>query len=74
MLWLWYRLVATAPIRPLAWELPYAKEVALEKAKKKKKGLGTPIVAQWRMNLNSIYEVVHLIPGLIQWVKDLTLP
>ena len=24
LLWLWHRLVATAPIRPLAWELPYA--------------------------------------------------
>jgi len=29
--------VATAPIRPLAWELPYATSAALEKAKKKKK-------------------------------------
>ena len=24
LLWLWYRLAATAPIRPLAWEPPYA--------------------------------------------------
>ena len=23
-LWLWYRLAAAAPIRSLAWELPYA--------------------------------------------------
>ena len=23
-LWLWCRLVAVAPIQPLAWELPYA--------------------------------------------------
>jgi len=29
--------VATAPIRPLAWESPYAVGVALEKKKKKKK-------------------------------------
>ena len=29
------RLVATALIRPLAWEPPYATGVALEKAKKK---------------------------------------
>ena len=28
---------ATALITPLAWELPYATEVALEKTKKKKK-------------------------------------
>ena len=33
-LWLWCRPVATAPIRPLAWELPYAEGAALEKAKK----------------------------------------
>ena len=30
------RLVATAPIRPLAWEPPYAVEAAQEKAKKTK--------------------------------------
>ena len=28
-LWLWYRLAATAPIRPLAWEPPYAAGTAL---------------------------------------------
>ena len=32
------RLVATALIRPLAWEPPYATGVALEKAKKKRWG------------------------------------
>ena len=34
---LWCRLAATAPIRPLAWEPPYALGVALEKAKRQKK-------------------------------------
>ena len=37
LLWLWCRAVATAPIRPLAWEPPYATGAALEKAKKDKK-------------------------------------
>ena len=37
LLWLWHRPAAAAPIRPLAWEPPYAAGVALEKAKKKKK-------------------------------------
>ena len=37
LLWLWYRLVATAQIRPLAWEPPYAVGAALEKTKKKDK-------------------------------------
>ena len=35
LLWLWCRLVATAPIRPLAWESPYAAGAAEEIAKKK---------------------------------------
>ena len=34
LLWLWYRLVATAPIRPLAWEPPYATGTALEKTER----------------------------------------
>ena len=33
LLWLWYRLTATAPIQPLAWEPPYAAGVALKKKK-----------------------------------------
>ena len=36
LLWLWQRPVATAPIRPLAWEPPYATGVALEMAKSQK--------------------------------------
>ena len=34
---LWRRPVATAPIRPLAWEPPYAMGRALEKKKRQKK-------------------------------------
>jgi len=37
LLWLWRRLVATAPIRPLAWEPPYAAGAAQEIAKRQKK-------------------------------------
>ena len=37
MLWLWRRPVAAAPIRPLAWDPPYAVGAALEKAKRQKK-------------------------------------
>ena len=25
LLWLWYRVTAVAPVRPLAWEPPYAR-------------------------------------------------
>ena len=37
LLWLWCGLADTAPIRLLAWKLPYAGEAALEKAKRQKK-------------------------------------
>ena len=35
LLWLWCRQAAIAPIRPLAWQPPYAAGVALKKKKKK---------------------------------------
>ena len=38
--WLRRRQVATAPIRPLAWEPPYATGAALERQKEKKKFWG----------------------------------
>ena len=39
LLWLWHRLEAVAPIRPLAWEPPYAVGEALKRppAPQKKK-------------------------------------
>ena len=37
LLWLWHRPAATALIRPLAWEPPYATGAGLENTKKKKK-------------------------------------
>ena len=36
LLWLWCKLAGVAPIRPLAWEIPYAVGTALKKRKKKK--------------------------------------
>ena len=37
LLWLWWRLAVAAPIRPLAWEFPYAIGAALKRKKEKKK-------------------------------------
>jgi len=37
LLWLWRRLVATAPTVLLAWEPPYAAREAQEMAKRQKK-------------------------------------
>ena len=34
LLWLWCRPVATAPIPPLAWQLPHATPTALKRKKK----------------------------------------
>ena len=33
LLRLWHRLEAAAPVKPLAWELPYATDVALRRKK-----------------------------------------
>ena len=62
LLWLWRRQAATAPIRPLAWEPPYATSVALEKYKKSQNNNnnnnnddgGVPAVAQWVKNLTAV--------------------
>ena len=47
LLWLWCRLAAAVPIRPLAWEPLYAAGAAPEKTKKiekKKSWLALPLV------------------------------
>ena len=65
--WLWRRSVATAPIRPLAWESPYAVGVALGKEKKK------------IFLVNTGHAIVIRLGGeagsslVVQWVKDLAL-
>ena len=63
LLWLWRRPAATATIRPLAWEPPYASGVALEKQKdlkKKKKKRNWSLVAP---NMDSqLYNLLGLWP------------
>ena len=44
LLWLWRRLTAIAPMRPLAWEPPHVAGVALKRPKKKKKNIATKTI------------------------------
>ena len=60
LLWLWHRLAATAPIRPLAWELPYTTSAALKRQKTKKKNLACCCCSIGH-NCNCSWD---LIPGL----------
>ena len=71
---LWCRLAATALIRPLAWDLPYAVGVALKSQKKKKekrkeKKKKTQMVNKPQRNLKGnnvsiIYNLNILVPKL----------
>ena len=78
LLWLWPRPAAVAPIRPLAWEPPYAVGVALKRQNKnknkKKMCFWSSRCGTVETNLTKNHEVVALIPGLAQWLKDLVLP
>ena len=58
LLWLWHRLEAIAPIRPLAWEPPYAAGVALKKQTKNK-------INQQTKKLNGLELFLVLLPSLI---------
>ena len=67
LLWLWRRPVATALIRPLAWEPPYAVGAALEKAKRQKKkkvgaypfcyACGFPELAFWTEHSSDVWSI-----------------
>ena len=60
LLWLWHRPVAIAPIRPLAWEPPYAAGAAQRNSKKKKR--------MWCKNLTQ--ETAKPIPTLLPLRKN----
>ena len=78
LLWLWRRPVATAPIRPLAWEPPYAAGAAQRNSKKTKKKkkieIRVPVVAQWLTNPTRNHELAGSVPALAQRVNDPALP
>ena len=58
MRWLWHRPGATALIRPLAWETPYAAGAALKKKKKRKKEKKrNAIFIDWVLEAISFHDV-----------------
>ena len=61
LLWLWCRLAATALIRPLAWEPPYATEEALEKEKKQKKKCGMGYAIEFPLAVKRNKALKHAI-------------
>ena len=58
LLWLWCRLAAVALIRPLAWKLPYAVDMAL-KIQKKKKCAPSPIIRKMQIITTMRYYLTH---------------
>ena len=75
LLWLWRRLTATAPIRPLAWESPYAVGAAQEMAKKDKK-LKIIIIIIKESNCSSLGSCrdAGWVPEWCSELRDLVLP
>ena len=81
LLWLWRRLVATAPIWPLAWELPHALGGALERRKKKAKPtckIYLQFLCQaknwcppYEKSANKPVEEITELATVVQWVKNL---
>ena len=75
LLWLWWRPAATAPIRPLAWEPPYAAKSSLRKGKKTKKKKKKK-VTQLLRNRGEFpsyitWKAVFLVPILsVSWVTE----
>ena len=63
LLWLWHRPAAVAPIRPLAWELPYAMGQKRQKRQKKKKThKQTPQISGY---LDDSFWYITLSPGFM---------
>ena len=63
LLWLWLRMAATAPIRPLAWEPPCAAGEALKRHRtKKKKGILSTVTIFF-------YEIKEISSAFLIWLE-----
>ena len=65
LLWLWHRPAAIAPIRPLAWEPPYAMGVVLKRPPQKKilNWIGIFAVVQW--DWRHLWSKLHPWPSTV---------
>ena len=68
LLWLWCWPVATTPIQALAWELPYAKGVALKRQKTKKKKKKKTFISQ-----KGEHVIIPKVYGLFNFAKKFLL-
>ena len=59
LLWLWCRPAATAPIRPLAWEPPYASGAALKRKKDQKKKNAQAVVLNRQPYQEELSHIVY---------------
>ena len=77
LLWLWCRPAAVAPIRSLAWELPYAAGAALKSKKKRKETLRFPAIrlvcSILHLATQSVAPVAATSPGSFLEMLDLIL-
>ena len=60
LLWLGYRLAATAPIRPRVWELPYAVVASLKKQTNTQKSPISRVLFLWASEISS--QIALLLP------------
>ena len=77
-LWMWHRLVAVVPIRPLAWECPYATDVALKKKKKAKQTAFFNLENKWKLKAqqriwvrqSSLFLLKGVLTKIAQVIKE----
>ena len=77
LLWLWCRLAAVAPIRPLAWEPPYATRAALEKGKKtekkkERKKIENNLISLWTEFLSSPNSYIEILTPNVMVLRGRT--
>ena len=72
LLWLWCRLAATAPVRPLAWAPPYAMGAALKRHTHKKEKYVSDYFSKLFIPIKKKYNAEHLLLNYY-WFSVVTL-